>query len=72
MEKATEICQENTLVIANTIFQQHRIKLYKLTSPGDQYQNQIDYLQLSSSVISDSLWPHESNKLGLPVHHKLL
>ena len=66
MEKATEICQENTLVIANTIFQQHRIKLYTLTSPGDQYKNQIDYLQLSSSVMSDSLRPHESQQARSP------
>ena len=54
-QRLIEFFQDNSLVIANTLFQQHRIKLYTLTSPGDQYQNQIDYLQLSSSVISDSL-----------------
>ena len=35
-----EFCQENTLVIANTIFWQH----YRWTSPNGQYQNQIDYI----------------------------
>ena len=37
-------CQENTLVIANTLFQQHKRRLYTWTSPGGQYQNQIDYI----------------------------
>ena len=36
--------QENTLVIANTLFQQHKRRLYTWTSPNDQYQNQIDYI----------------------------
>ena len=28
-----EFCQENTLVIANTLFQQHKKRLYTWTSP---------------------------------------
>ena len=28
-----EFCQENTLVIANTLFQQHKRRLYTWTSP---------------------------------------
>ena len=36
-----EFYQENTLVIANTLFQQHKRKLYTWTSPDGQYQNQI-------------------------------
>ena len=39
-----EFCQENTLVIANTLFQRHKRKLYTLTSPVGQHQNQIDYI----------------------------
>ena len=39
----TEFCQENTLVIANTLFQQHKRRRYTWTSTDDQYQNQIDY-----------------------------
>ena len=42
-----EFCQENTLVIANTIFQQHKRRLYPWTSPDGQYQNQIDYVLCS-------------------------
>ena len=42
----TEFCQENELVIANTLFQQHNSRLYTWTSPNGQYRNQIDSLQL--------------------------
>ena len=35
----TEFCQENRLVIANTLFQQHNRQLYTWTSPDGQYQN---------------------------------
>ena len=31
-----EFCQENTLVIANTLFQQHKRRLYTWTSPDGQ------------------------------------
>ena len=37
-------CQEYALVIANTLFQQHKRQLYTWTSPDGQYQNQIDYI----------------------------
>ena len=42
-----EFCQENTLVIANTLFQQHKIRLYTWKSPDSQHQNQIDYILCS-------------------------
>ena len=35
----TEFCQENALVIANTLFQQHKRRLYTWISPDGQYQN---------------------------------
>ena len=38
-QRLTDIFQENTLVIANTLFQQHKRKLYTWTSPNGQYQN---------------------------------
>ena len=46
-QRLTEFCQGNTLVIANTIFQQHKRRLYTCTSPDGQYQNQIDYILCS-------------------------
>ena len=36
-QRLTEFCQENTLVIENTLFQQHKRRLYTWTSPDDQY-----------------------------------
>ena len=43
-QRLIEFCQENTLVIANTLFQQHKRRLYTWTSPDGQYRNQIDYI----------------------------
>ena len=40
-------CQENALVIANTLFQKHKRRLYTWTSPDGQQQNQIDYILCS-------------------------
>ena len=46
-QRLTEFCQENALVIANTLFQQHKRRLYTWTSPDGQHQNQIDYILCS-------------------------
>ena len=43
-QRLTEFCQENVLVIANTLFQQHKRWLHTWTSPDSQYWNQIDYI----------------------------
>ena len=43
-QRLIEFCQENSLVIANTLFQQHKRRLYTWTSPDGQHQNQIDYI----------------------------
>ena len=42
-----EFCQENALVIANTLSQQHKRRLYTWTSPDGQHRNQIDYILCS-------------------------
>ena len=42
--RLTEFCQENALVIANTLFQQHKRRLYTWTSPDGQHRNQTDIL----------------------------
>ena len=36
-QRLIEFCQENALVIANTLFQQHERRLYTWTSPDDQH-----------------------------------
>ena len=42
-QRLTKFCQENTLVIANTLFQQHKRRLYTWTSPDGQHRNQIEF-----------------------------
>ena len=46
-QRLIDFCQENTLVIANTLFQQNKRWLYTWTSPDGQYLNQIDYILCS-------------------------
>ena len=46
-QRLTEFCQENALVIANTLFHQHERQLYTWTSPDGQHWNQIDYILCS-------------------------
>ena len=43
-QRLTEFCQENGLVITDTLFQQHKRTLYTWTSPDGQHQNQTDYI----------------------------
>ena len=42
-QRLIEFCQENTLVIENTLFQHHKRRLYTWTSPDGQQQNHTDY-----------------------------
>ena len=46
-QRLMEFCQEHALVIANTLFQQHKRSLYTWTSPDGRHQNQIDYILCS-------------------------
>ena len=46
-QRLIEFCQENALVIANTLSQQHKTGLYTWTSPDGQHQNQIAYILCS-------------------------
>ena len=38
-QRLTEYCQENALVIANTLLEQHKRRLYTWTSPDGQHKN---------------------------------
>ena len=40
-QRLIEFCQENALVIANTLFQQHKRRLYTGTSPDGQHRNRL-------------------------------
>ena len=46
-QRIIEFCQEKSLVRANTLFQQHKGRLYTWTSPNGQHQNQTDYILCS-------------------------
>ena len=46
-QRLIEFCQENALVIANTLFQQHKRRLYTWKSPDGQHQNQMDHILCS-------------------------
>ena len=54
-QKLIEFCQENALVIANTLFQQHKRRLYTCTSPYGQHRNQNDCI-LCSQRWRNSIW----------------
>ena len=60
-QRLTEFCQENVLVLANTLVQQHKRQLYTWLSPDGQYRNQIDYILCSqiqrSSIQSAKMKP---------------
>ena len=46
-QRLIEFCQENALIIANTLFQQYKRRLCTWTSPDGQHRNQIDYILCS-------------------------
>ena len=46
-QRLTEFGQDNTVVIANTLFQQHKRRLYTRTSPDGQYRSQTVYILCS-------------------------
>ena len=46
-QRIIEFCQEKALVIANTLFQQHKRRLYTWTSADGQHRNQFDYILCS-------------------------
>ena len=60
-QRLIEFCQENALVLANSLFQQHERRLYTWTSPDGQHRNQIDYILCSqrwrSSIQSTKIRP---------------
>ena len=64
-QRLTEFCQENALVIANTLFQQHKRRLYTWTSPDGQYQNQIDYILCTKD--GEALYSQQKKDLEVTV-----
>ena len=70
-QRLIEFCQENALVIANTLFQQHKRRLYTWTSPDGQHQNQIDYI-LCSQRWRSSIQSAKTTRADCSSDHELL
>ena len=61
-QRLIEFCQENALIIANTLFQQHKRRCYTWTTPDGQHLNQIDYIICSQRCRSSK--QSAKNKMG--------
>ena len=55
-----EFCQENALVRANTLFQQHKRRLYTWTSLDGQHRIQMDYILMQPKM--EKLYTVRKNK----------
>ena len=69
-QRLTEFCQENTLAIANTLFQKHKRRLYTWTSPDGQHQ--IDYILCSQRWRSYIQWAKTRPGADCGSNHELL
>ena len=61
-QRLTEFRQKNALVTANTLFQQHKRRLYTWASPDGRHQNQTDYILYSQRWRSST--QSEKTRLG--------
>ena len=64
-QRLTEFCQENTLVIANTIFQQHKRRLYTRTSQDGQYHTR--WIKFLAADDIEALYSQQKWDQGLTV-----
>ena len=60
-DRMIDFCKINELFISNTMFQQHKRRLYTWTSPNGLHKNQIDYIcgrqRWQSSFLSTKTYP---------------
>ena len=61
----TEFCQENPLVIANTLFHHHKRRLYTWTSSDGQYQ--IRLIIFFAAKCGEALYSQQKQDQGLTV-----
>ena len=70
-QRLIEFCQENALVIANTVFQQHKRRPFTWTSPDGQYRNQTDYILCKYNHLfskdGEALYSHQKQDWELTV-----
>ena len=65
-QRLIEFCKANALVIVNTLFQQHKRRLYTWTSPDGQYWNQVDY------ILCSQIWRSSIRSADCGSDHELL
>ena len=66
-QKLIEFGQENALVIANTLFQQQKRRLYTWTSPDGQHQNEIRLIIFSVAKDGEALYSQQKQDQELTV-----
>ena len=71
-QRLIEFCQENALVVTNTLFQQHKRRPYTWTSPDGQHRNQIDYILCSQRWRSSIQSAKTRMGADYGSHHELL
>ena len=64
-QRLIEFCQENALVIANTLFQQHKRRLYTWTSPDGQHL--ISLIIFFAAKDGEDLYSQQKQDLELTV-----
>ena len=64
-QRLIEFCQENALVIANTLFQKHKRRLYTWTSPDGQHQNKL--IIFSAARYGEALYSQQKQDRELTV-----
>ena len=71
-QRLIEFCQENALVIANTLFQKHKRRLYTWTLTDGQHRNQIDYILCSQRWRSTKQSAKTRSEADCASDHELL
>ena len=71
-QRLIEFFQENALVIANALFQQHKRRLCTWTSADGQHRNQIDYILCSQRWRSSIQSPKTRPRADWGSDHELL
>ena len=61
-QRLTEFCQENALVIANTLFQHHKRRLYTWTSPD--CHTKIRFIIFFAAKDGEVLYSQQKKRLG--------
>ena len=65
-QRLIEFCQENALVIANTLFQQHKRRLYTWTSP-EMANTEIRWITFFAAKDGEALYSQQKQDWELTV-----